>query len=167
MRYPRRFALGDGTYYGNVNIASNDPDEASVSLPVTFTVGGQTPGTISGTVTDIDGPIEGVQVYADDGSGNTGSDVTLADGSYSMSVLPSTYSVDFSDAAHRDTTATGVTVTAGGTTVLNMQMELEEQPTIPTLNEWGMLILSLLLLAAGTVALIRRRESISAVRKRK
>jgi len=160
-------ALGDGTYYGNVNIASNDPDEASVSLPVTFTVGGQTPGAISGTVTDINGPIEGVQVYADDGSGNTGSDVTLADGSYSMSVLPSTYSVDFSHATHRDSTVAGVSVTAGGTTVLNMQMELEEQPTIPTLNEWGMLILSLLLLAAGTVALIRRRESLTVVRKKK
>lgn len=30
---------------------------------------------------------------------------------------------------------------------------------IPTLSEWGMLILSLLLLAAGTIAVVRRRES--------
>jgi hypothetical protein len=124
-------------------------------------------GTLNGTVTDINGPIEGVQVYADDGSGNTDSDVTLSDGSYSMTVPPSTYSVDFSHAAHRDTTVTGVSVTEGGTTVLNMQMEIEQQPTIPTLNEWGMLILSLLLMAAGTIALIRRRHSIPAVEKKK
>ncbi|UCE67455.1 MAG: IPTL-CTERM sorting domain-containing protein [Candidatus Zixiibacteriota bacterium] len=32
---------------------------------------------------------------------------------------------------------------------------------IPTLNEWGMLILGLLLLAAGTVAVIRRRKMVS------
>jgi hypothetical protein len=160
-------ALTAGTYYGIVTVSSNDPDEPSVVLPVTFTVGGQTPGTITGTVTDINGPIEGVQVFADDGSGNTDSDVTLSDGSYSMTVPPSTYNVDFSHAAHRDTTVTGVSVTEGGTTVLNMQMEIEQTPTIPTLNEWGMLILSLLLLAAGTIALIRKRHSIPALEKKK
>jgi glucose/arabinose dehydrogenase len=32
--------------------------------------------------------------------------------------------------------------------------------TVPTLSEWGMIILALLLLAFGTVAIIRRRESI-------
>lgn len=36
------------------------------------------------------------------------------------------------------------------------------QEDIPTLNEWGMLILGLLLLAAGTIALIRRRKSVPA-----
>ncbi len=36
----------------------------------------------------------------------------------------------------------------------------EEQ--IPTLNEWGMLILALLFLAAGTVAVVRRRKTVSA-----
>ena len=32
---------------------------------------------------------------------------------------------------------------------------------IPTLSEWGMLIMALLLLAAGTVAMIRRRNAVS------
>jgi len=31
--------------------------------------------------------------------------------------------------------------------------------TVPTLSEWGMIILALLLLAAGTVAVIRRQEA--------
>jgi hypothetical protein len=34
----------------------------------------------------------------------------------------------------------------------------EEQNEIPTLSEWGMVILGLLLLAAGTVAVVRRRR---------
>jgi hypothetical protein len=33
---------------------------------------------------------------------------------------------------------------------------------IPTLNEWGMLILALLLLTAGTIAVIRRRKTVTA-----
>jgi hypothetical protein len=31
---------------------------------------------------------------------------------------------------------------------------------IPTLNEWGMLILALLLLTAGTIAVIRKRRTV-------
>jgi hypothetical protein len=124
-------------------------------------------GWLEGTVTDINGPIEGGQVFADDGTGNTGSDTTISDGSYSMSLAAGTYTVDFSHVDHRDTTVTGVSVTEGDTTVLDVQMELEQQPTIPTLSEWGMIILSLLLLAAGTVAMIRRSKPVPAVEKRK
>ncbi len=36
------------------------------------------------------------------------------------------------------------------------------EENIPTLNEWGMLILGLLLLVAGTIAVIRRRKRVSA-----
>jgi hypothetical protein len=32
---------------------------------------------------------------------------------------------------------------------------------VPTLSEWGLLIMSLLLLAAGTIAVVRRREAAS------
>jgi hypothetical protein len=157
--------LSAGSYSGNINVSSNDPDEQDIDVPVTFIVGGQTPGTIAGTVTDINGPIGGVQVFADDGLGNTGSDITLSDGTYSMSVVAGTYSVDFSHVDHIDTTVTGVSVAAGDTTVLDVVMELEQQQNIPTLSEWGMIILSLLLLAAGTVALIRRRNALLADEK--
>jgi len=34
---------------------------------------------------------------------------------------------------------------------------------IPTLNEWGMIIFALLILAAGTIAVIRRRRTASVV----
>ncbi|UCE66793.1 MAG: IPTL-CTERM sorting domain-containing protein [Candidatus Zixiibacteriota bacterium] len=36
----------------------------------------------------------------------------------------------------------------------------QEEEDIPTLNEWGMLILALLLLAAGTIAVVRRRKRV-------
>lgn len=37
----------------------------------------------------------------------------------------------------------------------------EPEEDIPTLNEWGMIILALLLLAAGTIAVIRRRRAVT------
>ncbi len=39
----------------------------------------------------------------------------------------------------------------------NLRAALEESQEIPTLNEWGMLIMALLLLVTGTVAVIRKR----------
>jgi len=151
-------SLSAGSYSGNVNISSNDPDQPSIDVPVTFIVGTQVPGTISGVVTDSIGPIGGVQVFADDGLGNTGSDVTLANGSYSLTLIAGTYSVDFSHVGHRDTTVAGVVITENNTTTLNVEMEIDPPAVIPTLNEWGMIILSLLLLAVGTVSVIRRRQ---------
>ncbi len=40
--------------------------------------------------------------------------------------------------------------------------ECPEPPNIPTLSEWGMIIFTLLLLTAGTIAVIRRRNTVSA-----
>lgn len=40
----------------------------------------------------------------------------------------------------------------------NLRAALEETQEIPTLNEWGMLIMALLLLAIGSVAVVRRRK---------
>jgi hypothetical protein len=160
-------ALTEGTYNGTVHVSSNDPDESVVDIPVTFIVGTQITGQLQGTVTDSSGPVEGVQVFANNGSGGTGSDVTLSDGSYSMTLGAGTYSVNFSHLIHRDTTVTGVTVAENDTTILDVQMEGEEQPTIPTLNEWGMIILSLLLLGVGTIALIRRRNSVPGIVKKR
>lgn len=40
--------------------------------------------------------------------------------------------------------------------------DFEAAPVIPTLSEWGLIILALLLLAAGTVAIIRKRSVVTA-----
>jgi hypothetical protein len=37
---------------------------------------------------------------------------------------------------------------------------MEPLPSVPTLSEWAMIILALLLLAVGTVAVIYRHEAI-------
>lgn len=42
----------------------------------------------------------------------------------------------------------------------SLYIEVTAEPVIPTLSEWGMMVLALLLLAAGTVAVVRRRKAI-------
>jgi hypothetical protein len=46
-------------------------------------------------------------------------------------------------------------------TIADMGTYYYHQYPIPTLSEWGMIILALLLLAAGTVAVVRRRKAIT------
>jgi hypothetical protein len=41
----------------------------------------------------------------------------------------------------------------------NLRAALEESQEIPTLSEWGMLILALLLLAIGSVAVVKKRKA--------
>lgn len=154
------FELTMGIYTGEVQITSNDPDETVIDIPVTFVVGA--PGTIAGTVTDSSGPVSGVYVSADDGLGHTGYDTTAGEGTYSMTVMAGVYDVLFSHPAYRDTVISNVTVTLNDTTIVDVAMEEIVVP-IPTLSEWGMLILGLLLLAAGTVAIIRRKKAVSRV----
>lgn len=117
------------------------------------------PGTISGVVTEsaTGDPIAGVLVEA---IGEDVSDNTDLEGQYTLADLyPGTYDVSFSHFEYRDTTVTGVIVTAGNTTELNVVMELTNN--IPTLSEWGMIVLALLLLAAGTAAVVRRRRVVT------
>jgi hypothetical protein len=116
-------------------------------------------GAIAGAVTDANGLVPGAQVFADDGLGNTGSDTTAIDGSYFMGLAAGAYDLSFSHPAHRDTVINGVVVTAGDTTIVDVVME-EIALQIPALDEWGMLILALSLLAFGTAAVVRRKKSL-------
>ncbi len=122
--------------------------------------GALTTGSISGIVTEagLGAPIQDVVVTA---VGSGVSDITDADGEYTLPHLEEgLYDVLLSHVDYRDTTVTGVMVTAGNTTELNVVME-ELTNNIPTLSEWGMIILALLLLASGTVAVIRRRRVVA------
>jgi hypothetical protein len=152
--------LAEGTYAGRVDLDSDDPDTPNIEIAVTFIVGESSAGTIYGTVTDLNtgDPIGGVQVNADDGGGNNGSDVTSGDGTYSILLTPSTYTVSFTHVDYNDEIATDVVVTDGGNTLLDVEMEPLPQEEVPTLSEWGMIILALLLIALGTAAVIRRRS---------
>ncbi len=152
--------LVDGTYTGRVDLDSDDPDTPNIDIAVTFIVGESSAGTIYGTVTDLStgDPVGGVQVNADDGGGNNGSDVTAGDGSYSILLPPSTYTVSFTHIDYNDEIVTDVVVTDGGSTLVDVEMEPLPQEEVPTLSEWGMIIMALLLLAFGTVAVVRRRS---------
>ncbi len=154
--------LAEGTYTGRINLDSDDPDTPNIDIPATFIVGEGTGGTIYGTVTDMDtsDPVGGAQLHADDGAGNTGSDVTSGDGTYSIFLPPSTYTVSFTHADYYDAIVTDVVVTDGGNTLLDVEMEPLPFEPIPTLSEWGMIIMALLLLAIGTVAVVRRRNMV-------
>ena len=57
-------------------------------------------------------------------------------------------------------TASGdfLTVSAG---IDNWILTVIQTEAIPTLSEWGLILLALLLLAAGTIAIIRRRRSVT------
>jgi len=77
-------------------------------------------GTLSGTITACDGgaPIQGAFVSVSNGS----SAGTLPNGTYSMQLLPGTYTVTVSQALRNCVTSTTstVTITAGATTPLNL-----------------------------------------------
>lgn len=119
-------------------------------------------GTIEGTVSDLDGPLTGVQVVAE-GTGIT--DETDTGGSYILAGLTvGTYDISFSLIGYRDTTVTGMEVFENQTTTLDMVMEPTQD--IPALSEWGMILLSLLLVAVGTARVIRDRKWRFTQRKR-
>ena len=155
--------LGEGVYYGNVLVDSDDPDTPNITIPVTFNVGTLVVGTLQGTVTDVlTNPISGVQVHADDGGGNTGNAVTNGSGFYTMDLQPSTYTVSFSHAGYFPVDVPGVVVLESQTTTQDAVLE-EDTTSVPTLSEWGMILFTLLLLTTGTVAVIRRRKRVTAV----
>jgi len=115
------------------------------------------PGTIEGIVTNNEfDPIESVFVFIESISNN---DTTDNDGEFIIDSLDiGIYHISFCHPNYYDTTITDVEVTSGNTTILNVIME-EFINDIPTLSEWGMIVLTLLIMAIGTVATIRRRRT--------
>jgi len=121
------------------------------------------PGWITGTVTEALArePIQGVYVEAV-GTDPLVSDITDIDGVYALPDLEAgLYDIFFSHENYEDMTETGIQVTAGEETILDVEMVWIYQP-IPTLSEWGMIVLALLVLAIGTAAVIRRQGAVIA-----
>ena len=116
-------------------------------------------GAIAGIVTNTSAnPISGVTVEALD-TDPLISDVTDEYGAYTLADIPvGTYDVSFTHVNYIDTVVVGIPVYLGVTTTLDVVME--SLLPIPTLSEWGMIIMALLLLAFGTVAIIRRYKTI-------
>lgn len=151
--------LTSGIYNGSVDISSESPVDTTITIPVKFTVVSPLGGKIDGVIAGINGPIPGVRVSADDDAGNTETDITDENGAYSISLPTSTYDISFSHPDYIGATAGGVTVTDSEGISLNIEMEPISNQEIPTLSEWGMIVLALLLLSIGTIAVVRRRKA--------
>jgi hypothetical protein len=123
-------------------------------------------GTLHGTVTDLNSgdPVSGVQVYADDGGGNVGSDVSGQDGSYSIVLVPGSYTVSYTHDEYYGAIVYDVEIIDGEDTLLDVQLEPLPVEEIPTISEWGMIILTLLLMVAGTVAIVGKEKRTAAKR---
>jgi len=152
--------LGQGVYYGSVIVESDDPDTPLITVPVTFNVGAGVFGTLNGIVRDpLSNPVNGVSVHAEDGLGHVGNTNTSSNGSYIMSLSPGTYAVTYSLGGYLDTVIPGVVIVDGQTTTQDAIIEPDPN-SVPTLSEWGMLLMGLMLMAAGSIAVIRRRRVI-------
>ena len=68
------------------------------------------------------------------------------------------YDVSFSHQDYRDTLITEIQVMRRDTTTLNVVME--EIESVPSLSDWGMLFMGLLMLVAATIAAVRTRKAV-------
>ena len=85
------------------------------------------PGTLSGTVTDAstNQPIAGAQVNT-----SLGSTVTDANGDYSLSLPVGTYDVIYSNFGYTTNTQSGVAITEGTTTTVNVALQPSPSVTV-------------------------------------
>jgi|GEM_PF-1912966 competence protein ComEC len=97
----------------NVSALSNSP----------LGTAGSASGYLTGTVTDIRGFVSGVIVTASDGLGHIYIDTTGSNGAFLFTPVIGTYNLAFTHPAHRDTVQTGIVITDGGITTVNMAME--------------------------------------------
>jgi len=147
--------LSEGVYTGNINLASDDPTRPSIDIPASLEI------TIS------ESPIIGLNVAEISETVETGNTIEfeLRVSNYGSQDL--TYSVSDDRAWMSENPENGV-VSLGETDSNdpeNLSIDLpvsllvtDPGQEIPTLSEWGMIIMALLLLTAGTIAVIRRRQ---------
>ena len=78
-------------------------------------------------------------------------------GRYRRLLAPGSYTLRFLKDDYFTQTIGNVIVTSGGPTELDVLLEPVNPEPVPTLSEWGTIIMALILLASGTIATIRRR----------
>ncbi len=79
-------------------------------------------------------------------------------GRYRRLLAPGTYTLRFLKDEYFTKTIGNVNVTGGSPTEVDVLLAPINPEPVPTLSEWGMFIMALILLAFGTVAVIRRRR---------
>jgi hypothetical protein len=117
----------DYTLTGNI-LFTSDPNVATTSVPVSFTVQGDIYGILTGTVTHNGANVPNVTVTASK-SGNTYTATSGADGVYTFSqILGGTYNVTAEAMGYNPFSTTGVVITGGQTTTLPIAL------TAPTMT---------------------------------
>jgi hypothetical protein len=107
----------DYTLTGNI-LFTSDPNVATTSVPVSFTVQGDIYGILTGTVTHNGANVPNVTVTASK-SGNTYTATSGADGVYTFSqILGGTYDVAAEAMGFNSFSTTGIVITGGQTTTL-------------------------------------------------
>jgi hypothetical protein len=118
-----------GFFSGTYSVTFTHADYADTSISKSFSPGGTVtldvnmrrtapyPGTLSGTVSDADGFLEGVIVTADEAI-----DTTDVNGDYSMELGAGTYEVTFSMAGYSDVVEADVEVAEGANIDLDVLM---------------------------------------------
>jgi len=76
-------------------------------------------------------------------------------GRYGRLLAPGTYTLRFLKDEYFEKTVSNVVVTSGGPTEVNVLLSPVNPYPAPTLSQWGMIILALMLLAVGTGAMVR------------
>ena len=93
---------------------------------------------VAATITVLNHDIDNSEIYSDPEIGD-----------YHRMIDAGTYGLRFTAAGYQPQTISGISIGDYGTTVVNVQLVPDNDP-VPTLSEWGMIILGLLLMAFGS-----------------
>lgn len=87
-------------------------------------------GTLTGTVTSGGNPVSGALVTADDGAGHTKTITTAANGTFSTTLITGTYTVSATKYGYDTDVVTGVVITDGGTTNVDLLLSPVPMDTV-------------------------------------
>jgi Zinc carboxypeptidase/Carboxypeptidase regulatory-like domain len=82
-------------------------------------------------------------------------------GDYHRMLLPGTYDLTFEATGYDPQTVTGVVVNAGNATRVDVTMLPEGWVAVPAVSQWGLMVIALMLMAAGTIIMGRRQRMIA------
>ncbi len=114
-------------------VISPEPNVGTVSVPVSFTIEGDIFGTLSGTVTHGNEPVEGVTltITNDEYPSYTYSAVTGSDGAYAIGAVGGTYKVTAEATGYNGYLADAIEIPEGQTTTLNIPLTAPEMSVTP------------------------------------
>ncbi len=114
-------------------VINPDPQVGIASVPVSFTIKGDIFGTLSGTVTHGNTPVEGVTITAtrEGQPSYSYTAVTSSDGIYTFEAVGGTYKVTAEATGYNGYLADAIEISEGQTTTLNIPLTAPEMSVTP------------------------------------